>query len=107
MSRMIYGIHKVLEEAADEMIKQSLQGVTKYSEKSDILTPWKQKHRDNKEILTPTGFPEAHNRKGMYHRRANSNRPDLNSVDGIAKNRNRGQGGKQVYLQENGSTDGY
>lgn len=102
MARLTYGVNRVLEDEADRLIKESLQGVTKYSEKADILTPWKEKNRQSREILTPTGFPEAHSRQGMYHRSANTRRPDLNSKDGLSRASNRGLGWSNTYQTEYG-----
>jgi len=85
-----YGAHKPLDDAATEIIRKSLEGVTKYSEKADILTPWKEQDRRNREVYTEAGVPDASMRKGMFHRVHNPERPDLNSRDGIAKS-NRGR----------------
>jgi hypothetical protein len=79
-----------LEEAADEMLRESLEGCTKYSEKSDVLTAWKLQMRETREILTSSGFPERHIRQGMYHRAANLTKPELNSRDGVARARSSG-----------------
>jgi hypothetical protein len=73
-----YGTHKPLDDAATEIIRKSLEGVTKYSEKADILTPWKEQDRRNREVYTEAGAPDASMRKGMFHRVHNPERPDLN-----------------------------
>lgn len=78
------GIHPALEQAANEMIFESLKGVTSQTAKSDILTPWKEQDRHNREVLTSSGFPDAQIRRGMYHRAANKAKPYLNSREGIA-----------------------
>jgi len=89
MARMRYGTNKALEEQADALIKESLQGVTSHKEKSDILTPWKWADRHRREVYTAQGTPDESIRKGMFHRVANRARPDLNSRDGLARaNRN-------------------
>ena len=85
MARIHYGVHQELEAAADELIRQSLVNVTKYSEKADILTPWKMKNRLEREVYTESGVPDASVRQGMFGRRHNPARPDLNSRDGIAR----------------------
>jgi hypothetical protein len=75
------GVNAQLEEAADAILKASLEGVFSHKEKSDILTPWKDYDRHNREILTD---PERHLRLGMFRRERNRGRPDLNSRDGNA-----------------------
>ncbi len=100
---MRHGIHPELEEIANRLIKESLAGVTKYSEKSDILTPWKENMRRKREVLTTSGTPDASTRKGMYHRRLNTTRPELNSRDGISQARSTSTGGTlSGFVLENG-----
>lgn len=85
MGDVVYrGIHGPLERAADEIIFASLKGVTSQSEKSDILTPWKEADRRNREVLSHSGVIDPAIRRGMYHRVANPQYPHLNSRDGIA-----------------------
>jgi hypothetical protein len=62
--RILRGVHQPLEDAADALIFGSLAGVTSRAEKSDILTPWKEKHRHTHEILShilglDLGHPEG------------------------------------------------
>lgn len=76
------GIHLPLEEAANALIFGSLKGVTKQSEKSDILTPWKEQDRRSREVMAAAGSVDAAIRRGMYHRAANRERPHLNSREG-------------------------
>lgn len=64
------------------MIRESLKGVTKHSDKADILTPWKEVDRRRREVYTPAGTPDAASRQGLFHRSANSSRPQLNSRPG-------------------------
>ena len=59
MSRMHFGRHVALEEAADALIKKSLEGVFSHQAKSDILTPWKDADRHRREVYTAVGFPDA------------------------------------------------
>lgn len=80
-----YGIHGPLEEAANELIYNSLKGVTSQEAKSDILTPWKEQARRSREVLAHGGVVDAHTRKGMYHRVANKTHPHLNSRDGMTR----------------------
>lgn len=82
MSQLHYGTHAPLEEAANELIRRSLEGVTSMSAKSDILTPWKETDRRRREVYTEAGVPDGSLRRGMYHRAWNSQHPHLNSVDG-------------------------
>lgn len=83
-----YGIHPELEAEADRIIRESLKGVTARSEKSDILTPWKEQDRRSREVYNTTGVAEATLRQGMFHRSWNPARPELNSVDGaVARTR--------------------
>ncbi len=82
MSRMRFGVYAELEQQADRLIAQSLQGVTRHSAKADILTPWKTADRRRREILVPTGIPDPAKRQGMYHRAANTAMPHLNSRPG-------------------------
>ena len=85
MARMRYGVYHELEDQADELIRQSLVGVTKHSEKSDLLTPWKMADRHRREVMVSSGTPDIAVRSGMFHRVANRGRPDLNSRDGLAR----------------------
>jgi hypothetical protein len=76
------GVHGPLERAADELIFGSLKGVTSQAEKSDILTPWKEQDRRNREVLSTTGSVDPAIRRGMYHRVYNRSQAHLNSRDG-------------------------
>lgn len=82
MGQIHSGIHQQLEDAATELIRESLEGVTSMSAKSDILTPWKEVDRRRREVYTSEGVPDGAVRRGMYHRAWNSRHPHLNSVDG-------------------------
>lgn len=75
------GVNRQLEDAATEMLRVSLAGVTRHSDKSDILTPWKQQHRLSREVYNRTGVAD-NGRVGMYHRALNRAYPHLNSRDG-------------------------
>lgn len=79
-----FGVHKELEAAADELLRQSMAGVTQHTAKRDVLTNWKQKDRWNREVYVGSGIPDPATRRGMFHRMANTTRPDLNSREGIA-----------------------
>jgi hypothetical protein len=97
------GVHKALEEAANEMIRASLEGVTKYSEKADILTPWKEQDRRNREVYTDAGVPDSSTRKGLFYRSINTERPDLNSRDGTVARAGRGRSKSiQAHVAEYG-----
>ena len=76
--RMRFGRCEAIESVADEMLRISMQGVTRYVDKSDILTPWKEDMRRRREILNSTGVADPAVRKGIYGRAANRDRPELN-----------------------------
>lgn len=81
--RVKYGRHEQLEQEADRLIYESLQGVTSREEKSDILTPWKEKNRKSREILSRTGAPiDGAIRRGIFSRAYNRQQTHLNSYDG-------------------------
>lgn len=81
------GIHPELEAEADRIIKESLVGVTRRSEKSDILTPWKEQDRRSREVYNATGVAEPTTRRGIFHRAWNPASPHLNSVAGARMGR--------------------
>ncbi len=85
MGKQHFGVHRGLEAEADRLIREDLRGVTKHSEKSDVLTPWKQGERRRREVYVPSGTPDAANRSGMFHRTLNPQQRHLNSRDGIAQ----------------------
>ena len=58
--------------------------MTKRSEKSDILTPWKEQDRRSREVYSANGVVDAAVRRGMYNRAYNPARAELNSRDGVA-----------------------
>jgi hypothetical protein len=81
--RVRSGIHEQLEAEADALIFGSLKDVTSREEKSDILTPWKEKNRKSREILSRSGHPiDGALRRGMFHRTYNPVQTHLNSYDG-------------------------
>lgn len=84
MARMHYGVHALLEAEADALIKLSMRGQTKPSEKSDVLTPWKQDHRRKHEVYPNSGVADPSIRRGMFDRAANDVSTHLNSIDGHA-----------------------
>lgn len=81
----VVGVHRSLDDAATELIRKSLEGVTSMEAKRDVLTPWKEKDRRDREVLSASGVPDASTRSGMYHRAWNSRDTHLNSRDGIAR----------------------
>lgn len=89
LGRVRYGTNLVLEEEANEIIFGHLRGISSREEKSDILTPWKEKNRLSKEVYNVTGFPQPSIRSGMFHRTLNRAKPWLNSRDGIAQTASR------------------
>lgn len=88
------GVCLSLEEEADRLLKESLQGVTSREEKSDILTPWKLQERLRREVMVPSGTPDSSLRQGYFHRSLNPASPHLNSRDGTA------QRGRRVPLTD-------
>lgn len=80
--RLRNGVCHVLEDEADRLIAESLKGVTSRDAKSDILTPWKLEDRQNREILTSTGYADPAVRQGMFRRAWNPKHSHLNSRDG-------------------------
>ncbi len=101
MGRQHFGVFHPLEDEADRLIKESLQGVTSHKAKSDILTPWKEAERHRREVYTQQGFPDESVRKGMFGRVANRVRPDLNSRDGLAR-ANRFSSSLASFVDEHG-----
>lgn len=81
------GVAASLEAEANRLLRESLQGVTKHSDKSDLLTPWKEAERYRREVYVASGVPDASTRRGVFHRTTNAARPDLNSRDGVARSR--------------------
>lgn len=81
MERTHYGIHKELEAAADEMLRQAVAELPR-SQKMDILTPWKVRDRLSREVYTSDGAPDSAVRSGMYNRAWNPRDGHLNSRDG-------------------------
>lgn len=90
MARMHHGVHHILEAEADALIKLSMKGQTRPSEKSDVLTPWKADHRRKYEIYPNTGIADPSVRQGMFNRAANDVSTHLNSIDGAAPSLGRG-----------------
>lgn len=81
MDRLHFGIHKELEEAADELLRQAVAKLPR-SQKMDILTPWKERDRLSREVYTSEGIPDPSVRSGIYHRAWNPQNVYLNSRDG-------------------------
>lgn len=104
MAMMKFGVAPLLEAEANRIIRESLKGVTKHSDKSDILTPWKETERRRREIYSRDGIPDPSNRRGMFHRAPNPARPDLMSRDGIASAASRRgfRGSLSSFVDEHG-----
>ena len=77
------GVHKEMEEAANELLRVHLSGITKHSDKADILTPWKEQSRRSREVYVSTGTPDGSLRRGIFSRAWNSAADHLNSVEGM------------------------
>ena len=81
------GVHAPLEDVANEILRQHLSGITKHSDKADVLTPWKETARRSREVYVPSGTPDSSVRKGNFNRSANLGSPHLNSSPGGARSR--------------------
>lgn len=103
--RLRNGTCKELEAQADELIRQSLAGVTSREAKSDILTPWKQQDRWDHEVYTSSGTADPSVRLGQFSRTWNSKYPHLNSRDGHYPVR-RAQDGLDNWTGDDGHDDG-
>lgn len=84
MGKLRFGVDRTLEDAANEIIRTSLEGVTKRSAKADILTPWKEMDRKSREVYSASGTVDAATRRGYFHRAWNPLHPHLNSREGVA-----------------------
>lgn len=102
MERTHYGIHKELEAAADEYLREAVAELPR-SQKMDILTPWKERDRLSREVYTADGVPDAAVRSGMYNRAWNPRSSHLNSRDGHVKARRTDEAA--VYLADEAYRD--
>lgn len=91
MGTLRFGVHRPLEDEADRLIAESLKGVTKHSDKADILTPWKSDDRRKREVYASGGVPDRSVRQGMFHRAWNPKQQHLNSRDGVSRFSGQGQ----------------
>jgi hypothetical protein len=94
------GVHAALEQEADRIIRESLQGVYRHADKSDILTAWKIKERSRHEMFVPTGTPEPSVRQGIFHRALNPEMPHLNSQDRSGRRSRRIPTSMSDFVQE-------
>lgn len=106
MAPLRHGVHRPLEDQADAIIRESLRGVTKHSAKADILTPWKDAERHRREVYPSSGIADPSVRRGMFNRRINPARPELNSRDGLAGARVDNLASLQAHVMEYGSNGG-
>ena len=89
------GLHKPLEDAANEILRQHLSKITRNADKSDVLTPWKEQDRRKREVYVSTGVPDGRLRRGIFSREGvpvESGLGHLSSVEGMKAPKNRGQG---------------
>lgn len=105
MGNARYGVHKPLEDEANRLLKESMAGITSQAAKRDILTPWKEKDRKDREIMVESGAPDSSTRRGMFHRVYNPASPHLNSREGTAVRGRRTNSSLRTFVQENGSTN--
>lgn len=94
-----------MENEANRLIRESLQGVTKHSEKADILTPWKEQDRKRREVYVASGTPDPAVRRGIFHRALNPTQSHLNSRDGIAPPRKSRTSSLQNFVNNNRDSD--
>lgn len=99
--RLRNGTCKELEAQADELIRQSLAGVTSREAKSDILTPWKQQDRWDHEVYPASGIADPAVRRGQFSRIWNRKYPHLNSRDGFYPVK-RAQDGLDTFTGDDG-----
>jgi hypothetical protein len=102
MATMRFGTHPLLEAEANRLLRESMKHITSHAAKSDILTPWKQQERYRREVYVETGRPDGNVRRGLFGRRANPARPDLNSREGVVPSRPRGLGSLAAFTEEHG-----
>lgn len=86
MGRLRNGVYLPLEEAANEILRKHLAPLPR-SQKTDVLTEWKERDRKNKEVYSSEGTVDPAIRRGMYHRAWNSDKPHLNARDGYTRPR--------------------
>ena len=82
MDRVHYGIHKDLEAAADEYLRQAVSSLPR-SQKMDILTPWKERDRLSREVYNVDGIPDSATRSGLFGRAWNPRNANLNSRNSV------------------------
>jgi hypothetical protein len=99
--RLRNGTCRELEAQADELIKESLRGVTSREAKSDILTEWKQQDRWDHEVYPGSGTADPAVRKGQFSRAWNPKYPHLNSREGHYPVR-RAQDGLDTFTGDDG-----
>lgn len=99
--RLRHGTSRELEAQAEELIHDSLKGVTSREAKSDILTPWKAQDRLDHEVYPAAGIADPAVRSGQFSRAWNSKYPHLNSRDGYYPVR-RAQDGLDTYTGDEG-----
>jgi hypothetical protein len=81
--RVHSGIHRESEDEADRLIYDSIRHITNRELKADVLTPWKERHRQQHEVYTSHGGPvDPSTRIGIFGRAYNSRQTHLNSYDG-------------------------
>lgn len=86
MARLKSGIDWTLEEAANEILREHLAPLPR-SQKTDVLTEWKEQNRKSKEVYASGGQVDPAIRRGMFHRAWNRDQPHLNSRDGHTRPR--------------------
>lgn len=83
--KLRHGVHPMLEEEANRILRRSLTGVNTLGAKEGILSPWQEQERRRREVYVPSGVPDAASRSGIFRRASNPSRPDLNAREGVAR----------------------
>lgn len=89
------GLHKPLEDAANEILRQQLSAITRNADKSDVLTTWKEQDRRKREVYVTSGTPDGSIRRGIFTRSGvdrDSGLGHLSSVQGQIPSKSRGHG---------------
>ena len=99
---------EALEAAADKFLFEFLSPILRHADKSDILTPWKERNRLSREVYSLSGVADPSVRQGTFSRRYNPRQPHLNSKEGVAGmvQRRRGLSPHSHEMLEKGSNPG-
>ena len=68
---LLSGTNYAIEDEADRLLAEGRRGTTRYSEKTDYLSPEQLAFRKSKEVLNHHGVPDSRLFCGMYRRAYN------------------------------------